>query len=181
MASVWAAIPQTLAHGETERKAHARFPSAPTPATIPSRIRCLHRDHSIAAAQHTRRQRAPCERQNARRYCRVSLLHTKLLFKEARRQLCHDAESVKGNIHLCLFPFEWLFYFCVGKCTVKKWRFSFKIGPDFNSVLKIKEFCGDYIKTWSEKSLLTVKFCLNVCAFSCHYLLTAWPQREQLA
>lgn len=58
-------------HAARRRERHTRSPPqppAPSPMLIPFRIHCLHRDHSVEAAEHTRRRRAPCERQNARRY-----------------------------------------------------------------------------------------------------------------
>lgn len=50
-----------------ERQMQPR-PPLPSPMPIPFWIHCLHRDHSIEAAEHTCRRRAPCERQNAGRH-----------------------------------------------------------------------------------------------------------------
>lgn len=102
---------QSPKHSHTARRRERHMHTSPAPMPIPFRIHCLRRDHSIAAAEHTRRQQAPCERQNGRRYSRVLLLYTKLLFEEMQCQLCYDTASAEDMTYLNLFLFDELFCF----------------------------------------------------------------------
>lgn len=97
---------QSPEHSHTARRRERHMRTSPFTMPIPFRIHCLHRDHSIAAAEHTRRQQAPCERQNTRRYSRFSLLYTKLLFEEMCCQLCYDTARAKYKIYLIFFFFS---------------------------------------------------------------------------
>lgn len=94
---------QSPKHSHTVRRRERHMRTTPSPMPIPFQIHCLHRDHSIAAAEHTRRQQAPCERQNARHYSRVSLLYTKLLFEEMWCQLCQDIAGADDKLYLNFF------------------------------------------------------------------------------
>lgn len=91
---------QSPKHSHTARRRERHMRASPFTMPIPFRIHCLHRDHSIAAAEHTHRQQAPCERQNTRRYSRFSLLYTKLLFEEMWCQLCYDTARAEYKIYL---------------------------------------------------------------------------------
>lgn len=62
---------------------------------------------------------------------RVSLLYTKRLFEEMRRQLCHDTASAEDEIYLHLFLCDWLLRWsvccdCSSQNEGQKVKFPFK-------------------------------------------------------